>query len=537
MEKNSSIDSIGLEKCGIKNLREIYHNLTVPALYEHIIRREEGRIASHGPIVVSTGHHTGRSPDDKYIVSEESSRKKIWWSSNNKPFEVDKFEILFNRLLAYLQGKDIYIQDCYAGADTRYRIPIRIISEFAWHSLFSRNMFIQSKENDNAGFPEPEFTILSLPGFHATPDIDSTSSETFIIVNFGKRLIIIGGTSYAGEIKKAVFTVLTYLLPQDRVLPMHCAANIGPENDIALYFGLSGTGKTTLSTDVNRKLIGDDEHGWSVDGIFNFEGGCYAKVIGISAAEEPQIYDCTRRFSTILENVVIDSNTRQIDLNDNSLTENTRASYPVSHITSSTSGCVDVHPQNIFMLSYDAFGILPPVTLLTPEQAVYYFLQGYTATVAGTEVGRGNEPKAVFSPCFGAPFMALPPANYARVLLNNIIKHKVTCWMVNTGLVGGGFGTGKRISLPHTRELIRAALSGELSEAPKNKDPIFGFNIPAVCGQVPEKMMKPAEVWKDKRAYTREAKKLAAKFIENFKQFESDVPKSVAESGPVLDTK
>ncbi len=535
MTFSNKADKLGLEDYGIKNLGDVYHNLPTPALYEQIVRRREGLIAHLGPIVVRTGHHTGRSPDDKFIVREESSQDKIWWSKENKSFGVNKFESLYNRLLAYLQGKDIYIQDCYAGADSRYRIPIRIITEYAWHNLFARNMFIQPLDEDESSRHSPEFTIFSMPRFHATPDIDGTSSEAFVIVNFGKRLIIIGGTSYAGEIKKAVFTVLNYLLPQERVLSMHCAANLGSEDDLALFFGLSGTGKTTLSTDVDRRLIGDDEHGWSVDGVFNFEGGCYAKVINISAEQEPLIYECTRRFGTILENVAIEVYTRQIDLDDASLTENTRASYPISHIPNSIREDISLHPKNIFMLSYDAFGILPPIALLTPEQATYYFLQGYTARVAGTEVGLGDEPQAVFSPCFGSPFMALPPPKYAKLFFQSIINHKVTCWLVNTGLVGGEFGVGKRISLPHTRELIHMAISGEFLQAPMEKDPIFDFRIPSTCGNVPREILKPAQAWKDSSAYASEAKKLAAKFIKNFRQFKRDIPRAVAKSGPMLD--
>jgi len=534
MTFNNKGDNLDLGKYGIKNLGNIYHNLPTPALYEQVVRRREGLMAHLGPIVARTGDHTGRSPDDKFIVREESSHDKIWWSKGNKPFEVAQFDSLYHRLLAYLQGKDIFVQDCYAGADTRYRIPVRIITEFAWHNHFARNMFIQILDEDELRRHSPEFTIFSMPRFHATPDIDGTSSEAFIIVNFGKRLIIIGGTSYAGEIKKAVFTVLNYLLPQEKVLSMHCSANMGPEDDVAIFFGLSGTGKTTLSTDVNRRLIGDDEHGWSVDGVFNFEGGCYAKVIRISAEHEPQIYECTRKFGTILENVAIDSHTRRLDLDDDSLTENTRASYPISHIENSVRDGIGPHPKNIFMLSYDAFGILPPIALLTPEQAAYYFMQGYTAKVAGTEVGLGGEPQAVFSPCFGAPFMALPPTKYAELLLESVTNHKVNCWLVNTGLVGGGFGVGKRISLPHTRELIQTAISAELATSPMEEDPIFGFRIPSICGSVPKEILQPSKSWTDGSAYTTEAKRLAEKFTENFKQFADDVPRVVKESGPRL---
>ena len=536
MTVNSNTDYFGLESLGITNLGNVYRNLPTPALYEETVRRREGFIAHLGPVVVRTGHHTGRSPEDKFIVREKSSQEKIWWSKGNKAFEPARFDSLYNRLLAYLQGKDIFIQDCYAGADSRYRIPIRIITEYAWHNLFARNMFVQIQDEDELNRHIPEFTIFAMPRFHASPDIDGTSSEAFIIVNFGKRLIMIGGTSYAGEIKKAVFTVLNYLLPQEKVLSMHCAANMGPEEDVALFFGLSGTGKTTLATDVERRLIGDDEHGWSEVGVFNFEGGCYAKVIRISREQEPQIYECTRRFGTILENVSFNSRTRRLDLDDATLTENTRASYPISHIENSVHGGTAPHPKNIFMLGYDAFGVLPPIALLTPEQAAYYFLQGYTARVAGTEIGLAGEPQAVFSPCFGAPFMALPPMKYAQLLVESITKHKVSCWLVNTGLVGGGFGIGKRISLPHTRELIGAAIRGDLLRSRMEKDPIFGFLLLSTCEKVPSEILRPACAWKDRSAYDSQAKSLAAKFIENFGQLDSDVPREVMNAGPTLES-
>jgi phosphoenolpyruvate carboxykinase (ATP) len=380
----------------------------------------------------------------------------------------------------------------------------------------------------------PQFTIFVAPRFHASPTIDGTNSEAFIIVNFGKRLIIIGGTSYAGEIKKAVFTVLNYLLPQGKVLSMHCSANMGTGDDVALFFGLSGTGKTTLSTDAKRKLIGDDEHGWSDNGIFNFEGGCYAKVIRISKEQEPQIYECTRRFGTVLENVYIDNSSRRLDLNHAELTENTRACYPITHIEHSIRSGMGPHPKNIFMLSYDAFGVMPPIAMLTAEQAVYYFLQGYTAKVAHTEVGMNDEPNAVFSPCFGAPFMVLPPLNYARLLLDNIKKHKVNCWLVNTGLVNGGFGQGKRISLLHTRALIRAVLKGNMPKTGMKRDRIFGFMVPEICEDIPQEILQPASIWKDSSAYETQAKKLAAKFIENFHQFSGNVPASVMDVGPKI---
>jgi phosphoenolpyruvate carboxykinase (ATP) len=517
---------------GIKNAANVYRNLSTPALYEEIVRRREGLMSHLGPIVVRTGHHTGRSPADKFIVKEPSSRDRIWWDAN-KSFAIEKFDALYNRLLAYLQGKDIYIQDCYAGANQKYSVPIRIISEYAWHSLFARNMLIQINDAERRRNHVPKFTVFAMPRFHATPAIDGTDSEAFIIVNFGKGIILIGGTSYAGEIKKAVFTVLNYLLPQDKVLSMHCAANVGSQGDTALFFGLSGTGKTSLTADPERNLIGDDEHGWSSSGIFNFEGGCYAKIIRLSREQEPQIYECTRRFGTILENVGIDIQNRRLDFDDNSLTENTRACYPISHIPGSVRSGMGTSPQNIFLLSYDAFGVMPPIALLTPEQATYYFLQGYSAKVSGTEVGLGKEPETVFSSCFGAPFMALPPIEYARLFLDNIVQHKVRCWLVNTGLVHGGFRTGgERISIRHTRALIRAAISGRLLDSPMEKEPIFGFDTPTVCQGIPGEILKPSAAWEDKDAYQREVKGLAAKFVSNFSRFSGSVPDGILEASP-----
>jgi phosphoenolpyruvate carboxykinase (ATP) len=522
-----------METYDIKNYGNLYRNLSTAALYEEAVKREEGLLAHLGPIVVKTGHHTGRSPEDKFIVKEESSQSKIWWGGN-KLFDPVKFEDLYHRLLAYLQGKDIFIQDCYVGANTHYSIPIRVVTEYAWHNLFARNMFNQIQDESNLRNFIPEFTIISMPRFHASPDIDGTKSDAFVIVNFGKKLILIGGTSYAGEIKKAVFTVLNYLLPENKVLSMHCSANEGFDGDVSLFFGLSGTGKTTLSTDITRKLIGDDEHGWSENGIFNFEGGCYAKVIRISKEQEPQIYDCTRRFGTILENVIIDSKTRLLDLNNSTLTENTRASYPLTHLDNSISSRTGAHPKNIFMLSCDTFGILPPIALLTPEQAAYYFLQGYTAKVAGTEVGLGSEPKTTFSTCFGAPFLALPPRRYSDLLIEKIVRYKVKCWLLNTGWVRGEFGRGERIPINYTRSLVRSAINGDLIKTCMEEDKIFGIQIPGACADVPSEILKPVNVWEDKNDYYNSAKELAMKFIDNFKQFSADVPRNVLEAGPRL---
>ncbi|MGH9861891.1 MAG: phosphoenolpyruvate carboxykinase (ATP), partial [Candidatus Acidiferrales bacterium] len=394
----------GLENHGLRNLKTAYWNLPTPALYEHVVRRDEAVISHLGALVARTGDHTGRSPNDKFLVREPSSEKNIWWGEINRPFEPEHFDALYARLCTHLQGREIFVQDCFAGADTEFRLPIRVLTEQAWHSLFARNLFIRpdwSKTQEHV----PEFTVLSVPSFHAEPELDATRSGTFIIVHFGRKLVIIGGTAYAGEIKKSVFTILNYTLPLQSVLSMHCSANIGARQDVALFFGLSGTGKTTLSTDPERRMIGDDEHGWTERGVFNFEGGCYAKVIRLSPQGEPEIYACTRKFGTILENVAIDAVTRRIDLDDDSLTENTRAAYPLTHLDNIEPSGLGSHPKNIFMLTCDAFGVLPPLARLSPEQAAYHFLAGYTAKVAGTERGI-IEPKTTFSPCFGAPFMA-----------------------------------------------------------------------------------------------------------------------------------
>ena len=522
----------GLDQHGIKNAETVYWNLSTPELYEQVIRRREGVMAHLGPLVVRTGHHTGRSPNDKRIVQEISSREKIWWSPANIPMAAEKFEGLYHQLLAYLQGKEIFVQDCHVGADPKYRVPIRIITENAWHNLFSRNMFIRIDNPADLVTHVPKFTILNVPRFHADPERDGTNSESFIIVHFGKKLIIIGGTSYAGEIKKSVFTVLNYLYPQERVLSMHCSANVGEKGDVAVFFGLSGTGKTTLSADPDRYLIGDDEHGWSNEGIFNFEGGCYAKVIGLSREAEPDIYECTRKFGTILENVAIDAVTRRIDLNDGTLTENTRAAYPISHIPKALRSGAGPHPRNVIMLTYDAFGVLPPIARLTPEQAMYQFLTGYTAKVGGTEKGLGKEPQATFSTCFGAPFMALPPTVYAGLLGERLQEHRVHCWLVNTGLTGGPFGQGKRLKIAYTRAMIRQALEGKLLDVPVTVDPVFHLQVPTACPGVPQELLNTRATWKKPKEYDARARELAARFRENFRQYASKVSARVKKAGP-----
>ncbi|MEW5974764.1 MAG: phosphoenolpyruvate carboxykinase [Acidobacteriota bacterium] len=520
----------GLENHGIRDVNTVHWNLSTPMLYEDAIRRWEGRLAHLGPLAVRTGQHTGRSPNDKFIVQEPSSADRIWWGKVNRPMDPACFENLHHRLLAYLRGRDLFVQDCFAGADPEFRLPVRVITETAWHSLFARNMFIQPESNDLVKHV-PDFTVIDVPSFHAIPEEDHTRSEVFVIIHFGKRVVLIGGTQYAGEIKKSIFTVLNYLLPQRRVLSMHCSANIGAHDDVAIFFGLSGTGKTTLSADSSRTLIGDDEHGWNDRGVFNFEGGCYAKVIRLSAEAEPEIYATTRRFGTILENVAFDSHSGRLDLDDDSLTENTRAAYPISHIPNACKSGLGGHPRNIIMLTADAFGVLPPIARLTPAQAMYYFLSGYTAKVAGTEKGV-TEPQATFSACFGGPFMALTPTVYANLLGEKIAQHKVAVWLVNTGWSGGPFGVGERIKIAHTRAMVQAALNGELAEVPVKSDPTFGIAVPVSCPNVPSGILNPRATWADGSAYDSQAGKLAAMFAENFKAFASSVSDEVKSCGP-----
>ncbi len=530
-EEGTRHSKYGVENHGIYNVEAVHWNLTTPALYEQVVRRREGIMAHLGPIVVRTGVHTGRSPNDKFIIREPASEGEIWWGEINRPFSQEKFNALYNKMTAYLQGKEIFVQDCFTGADPAHRLPIRIITEDAWQSLFARNMFIiPTKEELERHVPE--FTLIAAPSFRAIPEIDDTNSDAFILIDFGRKAILIGGTSYAGEIKKAVFTVMNYLLPDKGVLPMHSSANVGEKGDIAIFFGLSGTGKTTLSADPERRLIGDDEHGWSERGVFNFEGGCYAKVIHLSPAGEPQIYATTRRFGTILENVGIDVATRRVDLNDNSLTENTRASYPLGYIDNAIlKGMAAGQPANIVMLTADAFGVLPPIAHLTPEQAMYYFLSGYTAKVAGTETGI-TEPQATFSACFGAPFMARHPNVYAEMLGEKVRRHHTAVWLVNTGWSGGPYGVGKRMKLAYTRAMVKAALSGHLNKVPTVNDRIFGFQVPTFCPNVPAQVLSPRNTWQDKDAYDKMAKHLAQLFHENFQQFAGEASAAVRNAGP-----
>jgi phosphoenolpyruvate carboxykinase (ATP) len=521
-----------LESQGVVNAARVAWNLSVPALYEEVVRRREGLLADSGPLVCRTGHHTGRSPNDKFIVREKSSEERVWWGAVNRPISERQFEALHQRLLAYLEGKELFVQDCYAAADPQYRLPIRVVTEYAWHSLFARNMFLEEPDPAKLAEHSPEFTVFDMPRFHADPEVHGTNSEVFILVHFGRRMVLIGGTSYAGEIKKSIFTVLNYLLPLKGVLPMHCSANMGAGGDVALFFGLSGTGKTTLSSDPERRLVGDDEHGWSDSGIFNFEGGCYAKMIRLSAEAEPQIFATTRRFGTVLENVEIDVASRRLDLDNDRLTENTRGAYPLSFIDNAEPSGRAGHPQNIVFLAADAFGVLPPVARLDAHGAMYHFLSGYTAKLAGTERGVA-EPRATFSTCFGAPFLPLEPAVYARGLGQRIAEHDVRVWLVNTGWTGGPYGTGSRIRIAHTRAMISAALTGAIDAVPYERDPFFNVDVPTSCPGVPSGLLRARETWADKEAYDRQAATLAAMFADNFRSFEASVSPEVVAAGPV----
>ncbi len=518
----------GLERDGITTDRARW-NLSPASLYEESIRRGEALLAAEGPLACRTGQHTGRSPNDKFVVREPSTEADIEWGKVNRPMEPAQFDLLHRDLLATLEGKDLFVLDCFAGADPKYRLAVRIINEFAWHNLFCRNLFIDDPAAAQAA--SPQFTVIDVPSFKADPTRHGTNSEVVIAVHFARKLVLVGGSSYAGEMKKSIFSVLNYVLPLQNVLPMHCSANVGPSGDVALFFGLSGTGKTTLSSDPDRMLIGDDEHGWSDRGVFNFEGGCYAKTIRLSAEAEPQIYATTRRFGTVLENVVVDPDSRQLNLDDDRYTENTRAAYPISFIDNAVASGQAGHPKNVVMLTADAFGVLPPISRLTPEGAMYHFLSGYTAKVAGTEKGV-TEPKATFSTCFGAPFLPLPPSRYARMLGEQIARHQSRVWLINTGWTGGAFGVGTRMKIAHTRAMIRAALSGALDSVTYENDKIFNLAIPASCPGVPADVLQPRKTWANGADYDVQAAKLARMFVDNFKNFEEGVTADVRAAGP-----
>lgn len=519
----------GLETLGFRHFGRAHWNLTGAALTEDAVRRGEGRMSDRGALVALTGKKTGRSPKDKFVVNEPSSAKHVWWGDVNVAFDATKFDALLQRVLGWLSDRDLYIQDLYAGADPANRLNVRIITEYAWHSLFARQLFIRPPLEALAEHA-PDFTVISAPTFHAVPERDGTKSETFIILNLAKRIVLIGGTHYAGEIKKSIFTVMNYVLPLRGVLSMHCSANIGPDGDTALFFGLSGTGKTTLSADPTRRLIGDDEHGWSDAGTFNFEGGCYAKAINLSPVEEPQIFNAIR-FGAVCENVVMNPLTRQCDFSDGSLTENTRVAYPLHFIENAVEPSIGGHPQNIVFLTCDAFGVLPPVARLTPEQAMYHFLSGYTAKIAGTEAGLSNEPQVTFSTCFGAPFLVLNPAVYAEMLGQRIAQHKSRVWLVNTGWSGGPYGVGNRMKLRLTRAMVRAALAGQLDDVAYEPHPVFRVAVPRSCPEVPSELLNPRNTWKDAADYDAKARELAARFAKNFEKF-PQAAEAIRKAGP-----
>jgi phosphoenolpyruvate carboxykinase (ATP) len=522
----------GLDNHGLLNLGGVYWNLPPEALYEEIVFRREGAITRDGAIVMNTGKHTARSANDKFVVREPSTEEHVWWGQYNRPFAPDKFDELFARLQGFLQGRDVFVQDCYVGSDPDYRMPVRIVTELAWHSLFARNMFITPRTSEEFRRHVPDFTVICCPAFKSIPQIDGTPTNTVIALNFAQRLCVIGNSAYGGEIKKAVFTVMNYLMPLHGVFPMHASANVGHDGDVALFFGLSGTGKTTLSADPSRGLIGDDEHGWSDNGVFNFEGGCYAKVIQLSEAAEPEIYATTHRFGTILENVVFDPVTRLIDLDDPALTENTRASYPLEFIHNAVPEKRAGHPTNVIFLTCDASGVMPPISRLSVDQARYQFISGYTSKIAGTEVGLGKEPEITFSTCFGAPFMVHQPDFYARLLKEKVLRYGADCWLVNTGWVGGQYGVGKRISIRYTRAMLNAALGGRLKDVEFTVDPVFGFQVPKVCPGVPDQVLDPASSWPNRELYFQRYRQLAARFIDNFKKFDTAEAREVEKAGP-----
>jgi phosphoenolpyruvate carboxykinase (ATP) len=503
-----------------------HFNLSPAALVEHSIRRNEAQLASNGSLAGMT-NRTGRSPKDKFIVRDEATAHTVAWGPVNAPFEPEKFDALYQRIMEHLHARELFVQDLYCGADPAYRLPVRIVTEYAWHSLFVHQLFIRPTAEELKTH-QPEFTVICAPEFKADPKRDGTNSDVVIAVNFTRRTVLVGGSSYAGEMKKSIFSIMNFLLPQRNVFPMHCSANMGHDGVTALFFGLSGTGKTTLSADPLRKLIGDDEHGWSADGIFNFEGGCYAKCIKLSQKNEPQIWNALR-FGCVLENVILDPHTHVPDYNDDSKTENTRAAYPVDFIDNAVIPGIGGHPKNVVFLTADAFGVLPPISRLTPEQAMYHFLSGYTAKIAGTEAGL-KEPQATFSTCFGAPFLPLPPKTYAEMLGRRLREHHAQCWLVNTGWQGGPYGVGKRMDIPHTRAMVDAAVEGHLIHQEFETESAFGLSIPKACPGVPAHVLRPRHAWTDKAAYDKAAEDLRSRFAKNFENF--DAPPEVKAAGP-----
>ncbi|MEQ8406181.1 MAG: phosphoenolpyruvate carboxykinase [Oceanicaulis sp.] len=518
-----------LSDLGISDALKLNVNWNEEALYEEAVRRGEGRVAKGGALVVETGQHTGRSARDKFTVRDETTENTIWWDFNAS-MSPAHFDALWDDFKAHMSGRELFVQELFGGADPAHRLPVRVVNELSWHSLFIRHLLRRPDASELEDFTA-EFTIVNLPSFQADPERHGTRGETVIAVNFAKRMVLIGGTSYAGETKKSVFTILNYLLPERRIMPMHCSVNKGEQGDSAIFFGLSGTGKTTLSADPKRVLIGDDEHGWSPDGLFNFEGGCYAKMIRLSAEAEPQIFATTRMWGTVLENVVMDPVTRELDLDDATLAENSRGAYPLHYIPNSCDKNVCGHPNNLVMLTCDAFGVMPPIARLTPAQAMYHFLSGYTAKVAGTEKGV-TEPSATFSTCFGAPFMPRHPSEYGALLRDLIAEHGADCWLVNTGWTGGPYGEGKRMPIKATRALLNAALDGSLAGADYRIDPVFGFAVPVKVEGVDPAILNPRETWSNPAAYDDQAEKLADMFVANFEKFEEHVAAYVRAAAP-----
>lgn len=516
------------EHVKLLNKENVHVQLSVPQLVEKVLSRNEGMLTSTGAISVSTGKYTGRSPEDKFIVQEDSVKDKIAWGATNQPISEDIFSRLYEKMIEYLDHREeLFVFNGFASADKKHQLPIQVINEYAWHNLFAHQLFIRPTEEELHSH-QPSFTVISAPNFKADPTIDGTKSETFIIVSYERRIVLIGGTEYAGEMKKSIFSVMNFLLPESNILSMHCSANVGPEGDVALFFGLSGTGKTTLSADPKRRLIGDDEHGWSPNGVFNIEGGCYAKTISLSREKEPQIFDAIQ-FGTVLENVMIEQNSRIADYDDNTLTENTRAAYPLEALDNIVKPSIAGHPHTIIFLTADAFGVLPPISKLTKEQAMYHFLSGYTSKLAGTERGV-TSPEATFSTCFGAPFLPLPAARYADMLGEKVLEQNANVFLVNTGWTGGQYGVGSRMKLSYTRAMIQAALEGELNSVETVQDAIFGLNIPIHIAGVPDEVLQPQKTWSEPKAYEEKAKELAAKFCKNFKKF-TNVASQIAEKG------
>jgi phosphoenolpyruvate carboxykinase (ATP) len=525
-----TVSEHGLELHGLDPSGEVHWNLSPAQIYEHALRRDEGRLAHMGGFAAVTVPHTGRSPNDKYTVRDHLTDGAVDWGKVNVSVTPEQYRALRALVVEHLNGRELFVRDARAGEHPEGGINVRVITPSAWHSLFAYNMFLRRPPEELRAMA-PGFTVLHAPELKADPERHGTSSGTFVVVSFAEREVLIGGTRYAGEIKKSIFSVLNYLLPEQGILPMHCSANVGDEGDVALFFGLSGTGKTTLSADPERGLIGDDEHGWGPDGIFNFEGGCYAKVINLSPEAEPEIYAATQMFGTILENVVLDPMTREISFEDGKITENTRASYPIHYIENAVIPGRGGHPRNVVFLTCDAFGVLPPIARLTPEQAMYHFLSGYTAKVAGTERGV-TEPKAAFSACFGAPFLPRHPGEYAEMLGEKLREHGSRVWLVNTGWSGGGYGTGTRMKLSHTRAMVRAALAGRLDEVETKVDPNFGLAVPVRVPDVPDEVLDPRATWDDPEAYDAAAAKLAGMFGENFARYADHVPERVSAAGP-----